>query len=116
MSCHMLWGHTVVHEGNNVYVYSFLSGHPPSLPDLLQLKVPQEVGKHYKTFGILLLKDDTGCLVDAIEGTSPSNIVISILQKWIAGRGRPRTWQALIDTLKDCELTAFADKIKTEAD
>ena len=112
----MLWRHnhsTVVHEGNDVYVCSFLSGDPPSLPDLLRLKVPQEVGAHYKTFGILLLNDDTGCRVDGIKGASPSDIVISILQEWIAGRGRPRTWQALIETLKDCELTALSDKIQT---
>ena len=107
---------TVIHENRCNDVYSFFSGDPPSLPDLLQLKVPQEVGANYRIFGILLLNDDTGCRVDAIQGTSLSDIVISILQEWIAGRGRPRTWQALIETLNDCELTVLADKIQAEAD
>lgn len=92
--------------------YSFLPGDPPSLPDLLRLKIPQEVGAHYKTFGIFLLNDETGSRVDAIKKASLNETVLNILQEWITGRGKPRTWQALIETLNDSELTDLADKIQ----
>ena len=96
-------------------VYSFFSGDAPSLPDLLRLKVPQQIGAHYKVFGTFLLNDETGSRVDAIKRaplSEPEDIVINILQEWIAGRGKPRTWQALIETLKECELTVLTDKIQ----
>ena len=42
----------------------------------------------------------------------PEDIVVSILQEWIAGRGRPLTWETLIKTLRDCDLNPLADEVE----
>jgi hypothetical protein len=88
---------------------------PPSLPELLQLKVHQQVGPHYKIFGTFLLNDKTGSQVDSIKRAclgDPKDIVVSILQEWIAGRGKPLTWGTLIKTLRDCDLNPLADEVE----
>ena len=93
----------------------YISGECPSLPDLLQLDIPQVVGVNYEMFGVLLLDDKTGSRVDIIvddcRGMS-GRIVKSILKEWLKGRGKPVTWQALIDTLRACKHTNLADKIQ----
>ena len=88
---------------------------PPSLPELLQLNVPQQVGTKYKGFGTLLLNDGTGNVVNNISAEcqqKPDEINTKILEEWIAGRGRPCTWDTLIKVLKDCELNTLADQIQ----
>ena len=95
-------------------VFSFLVERP-SLPELLRLKVPQQVGANYSTFGIYLLNDETGSRVDSIEEYcrgNPEKITRKILQEWLEGKGLPVTWQSLIQTLRDVELTVFADHIQ----
>ena len=42
----------------------------------------------------------------------PKDIVVSILQEWIAGRGKPLTWGTLIKTLRDCDLNPLADEVE----
>ncbi|CAI8031779.1 hypothetical protein GBAR_LOCUS18013, partial [Geodia barretti] len=42
---------------------------PPTLPQLLRLKIPQRVGANYSTFGILLLNDTVGSRVRQPRGT-----------------------------------------------
>ena len=95
--------------------YCFFSGEPPSLPELIRFRVPQQVGPHYKIFGTLLLNDKTGSEVDSMKKAClgiPVDIVVSILQEWLTtGKGRPLTWEALIETLKDCDLDTVADQI-----
>lgn len=39
-------------------------------------------------------------------------IIIRILKEWLKGGGKPVTWQAFIDTLRDCKHTNLADKIQ----
>ena len=98
-----------------IYLSVFLSGQPPSLPQLFQLKVHQQVGPHYKIFGTFLLNDKTGSQVDSIKRAclgDPKDIVVSILQEWIAGRGKPLTWGTLIKTLRDCDLNPLADEVE----
>ena len=87
----------------------------PSLPELLQLKIPQHVGTEYKTFGIFLLHDKTGSRVNSFKHAclgDPENIVTRILEEWLIGKGKPCTWQILIKTLRDCEFTVLADQIE----
>ena len=87
----------------------------PSLPELLRLKVPREVGANYSTFGIYLLNDQTGSRVDSIEEyclRNPEKITRKILQEWLEGKGLPVTWESLIQTLRDVELTVLADHIQ----
>ena len=66
-------------------------------------------------FGVLLLDDKTGSQVDAIVEEchwKTQKIIIRILKEWLKGRGKPVTWQALIDTLRDCKHTDLADNIR----
>ena len=93
----------------------YISGEFPSLPDLLQLQTPQVVGVKYEKFGVLLLDDTTGSQVDIIVHDArekAETIVRSILKEWLKGKGKPVTWQTLIDTLRACKLTDLADKIQ----
>ena len=95
--------------------YYFPSDQAPSLPQLLQLKIPQNVGAEYKIFGTFLLNDKTGTEVNSIEEEfrgKPKRIVTKILEEWLTGKGKPCTWQILIKTLRDCEFTVLADQIE----
>ncbi len=82
------------------------------------INIPQEIGTHYRQFGILLLQDDRGNLVDTIIHDEPNygavNINLSILQKWLNGRGKPPTWSSLIQVLRDIELRVLAHDIEQE--
>ena len=39
----------------------------PSLLNLIELNIPQKVGTHYYDFGIILLKNEDGSLINVIE-------------------------------------------------
>ena len=87
----------------------------PSLPKLYELAVPEKVGAQYAAFGTILLNDDDGSLIEAMEVDCQGKcerIVRKTLTQWIRGRGKPVTWSALIETLQHCKLTAFADHIR----
>ena len=94
---------------------SFVSG-PPTLPQLLHLKIPHRVGANYYTFGILLLNDTVGSRVQALKmecQESTYNAVVQILQEWLEERGlEPVTWETLIKTLRDSGLSALADEVQ----
>ena len=79
------------------------------------INIPQEIGFHFVSFGILLLDDDTGEKVEAIIKKLPNDakqINGRILQEWIAGNGkRPITWNTLIDVLCKAELRELAEMI-----
>ena len=42
----------------------------------------------------------------------PERIVMRILQGWLAGKGLPVTWESLIQTLRDTDLSVLADQIE----
>ena len=100
---------------NSSLLYTISSGDPPSMPELLRLQIPEEVGDRYYKFGIFLLHDKTGGRVNIIKkdcrGDS-EQITQKILQKWIAGNGLPVTWESLIQTLRDTGLPVLAEQIK----
>ena len=86
----------------------------PSLPKLLTFKVPQKVGVNFAGFGCLLLNDDDGSIIEAMEYECQGKcerIVQKSLSEWLRGKGKPVTWKVLIDTLRDCELSTLADMI-----
>ena len=92
-------------------------GRQPTLPELIRLKVPQCVGSHYNTFGVLLLNDELGSRVDSIEDEcrgKPERICRKILQEWLEGKGLPATWLTLIKTLRDIDLSTLADHVEAE--
>ena len=41
----------------------------------------------------------------------PERIVLRILQEWLEGKGLPVTWESLIQTLRDTDLSLVADQI-----
>ena len=87
------------------------------LPQLLRLKLHKEVGANYTTFGVLLLDDETGSRVTAIEKECQKHaddVTIRILQEWLEGKGlQPVIWETLVQTLRDTGLSALADKVLT---
>ena len=100
---HTMWLNTPVAEKEK-----------PSLPKLLTFKVPQKVGAQYEPFGLLLLNDGDGCIIEAMEhdcNEKCERIVRKTLSEWLRGKGKPVTWNVLIDTLRDCELSTLADTI-----
>ena len=89
----------------------------PSLPKLLQFKLPQKVGICYSDFGIILLNDEDGSLVETMEtdcSRQCQSIVRKILMCWLRGGGKPVTWKSLIETLQSCNLNELADQIHTK--
>ena len=93
----------------------YFSGDPPSMPELLRLRVHQQVGANYNYFTFFLLKDKTGSRVKMIEDECrgrPERIVLRILQEWLEGKGLPVTWESLIQTLRDTDLSVLADQIQ----
>ena len=109
-----------------VFAVSTNTAHPdikPTLPELIKftctdrrvLNIPVEVGIKYVKFGAFLLNDSTGsrvtnmahkCLNDA------ERINTEILQQWLNERDKqPVTWAALVEVLRDIELSALAGEI-----
>ena len=89
----------------------------PSLPKLLQFKLPQKVGTGYSDFGTILLNDEDGSLVETMEADYSrqcQSIVRKILMCWLRGGGKPVTWKSLIETLQSCNLNELADQIHTK--
>ena len=80
------------------------------------INVAEQIGRHYKTFGLQLLEDATGAITDAIERKcllDAADININIFQKWLAGRGRkPITWATLIEVLRNIQLSTLAHDIE----
>jgi len=97
----------------------FTSVKHPTLPQLLNtryVKIVTEIGAKYETFGVLLLNDQTGTKITAIEHKRSNNaelINIDILKEWLQGNGKkPVTWQTLVDVLKDIGLFVLAKDIE----
>ena len=93
----------------------FFSGEQPSLPELLSLKVPQEVGANYSTFGIFLLNDRTGSRIRSFKKEcqgDAEDVMLRILEEWLEGKGLPVTWESLVQTLRNIDLSVLADQIQ----
>ena len=87
----------------------------PTLPQLMELKIPEKVGRNYRKFGTRLLNDDTGILVDNAEKSchyQPDDIVTSILCKWLQEGPTPVTWDNLIQVLRKCDLQTLGDYVR----
>ena len=88
---------------------------PPTLPQLLHLKIPQYVGTNYFEFGVLLLNDYRGFRVMNFEQECLRDlemIVWKILQDWLDEKGVPVTWKSLIEVLRHIEHKKLADQIE----
>ena len=79
------------------------------------IDIAQEIGANYEKFGILLLEDKKGSIVDSIaisKQQSPIDITVEILRQWLQGKGKkPVTWQTLVTCLQDTGLYVLAKNI-----
>ena len=86
----------------------------PTLPQLIQLRIPKKTAAEYFQFGTILLNDDDGSTVAGIKVTcqDAESTVLKILQKWVREVPTPVTWENLIRTLREIELNALADYVQ----
>jgi hypothetical protein len=78
------------------------------------INIPASIGQKYWQFGILLLIDDTGQVVESIvhEHQRDAELInLKILQKWINGIGQPVSWDTLVQVLNDIQLKELARKV-----
>lgn len=64
--------------------------------------------------GILLLNDDTNAITPAIVKEchyKALDINLEILTQWIKGKGRPVTWETLVEVLDSITLSELAREI-----
>ena len=75
---------------------------------------------NYKNFGMYLLQDKNGAMVDLIEKdllrfTGAATITQAIIKKWLTSDAPTRTYQHLIECLRLSDLGALAQQL-SEAD
>ena len=80
------------------------------------LKIIQKIAAHdYTTFGMYLLQDENGEEVALIEKDhlirGAESVTQAILQKWLTSDAPTRTYQHLIECLRQSELGALAELI-----
>ena len=97
----------------------------PTLPKILKFppkcssphctNIALRIGNKYWKFGILLLEDDFGHVVDAIAHEHHQDIeqiTLKIPQLWINGAGQqPVSWATLIQVLRDVQLNELAEEM-----
>ena len=98
----------------------------PTMPQLMnfpgksgKINIPEKMGTNYKTFGIHLLKDETGAKIDSIAKEEGESMAISskILSKWLRGEGmQPPMWSTIIEVLKTSNLGVLAEEISSVID
>ena len=101
-------------EKQRVWVGDVVGHSKPELPQLMRLRIPEEVGADYKKFGTLLLNDQRGRQIENIKVSEqqPDHIVQEILKKWLQQAPTQVTWDNLINILRDCGLTTLADEVQ----
>ena len=81
------------------------------------LKIVQKIAAHdYTTFGMCLLQDENGEEVALLKKKhiydGLESVTIAILQKWLLSDAPTRTYQHLIECLRQSELGALAELIE----
>ena len=80
------------------------------------VSIPSEIGSRYSEFGVFLLNDSTGNIVDSIVKENRGNIADinrEIFRRWLTGQGKkPVTWKILADVLCDVHLNELANDIQ----
>ena len=100
-------------------------GATPTLLDLLSMKgadgeplrvIETIAAGNYKKFGMYLLQDKNGTMVDLLKKNhihdGVENVTQAILQKWLTSDAPTRTYQHLIECLGQSELGALAELIE----
>ena len=77
--------------------------------------IPRIAAGKYKTFGMCLLQDENGEVVGLLKKThahdGPEGITDAMIQKWLTSGSPTRTYQHLIECLRQSELGALAEDI-----
>ena len=81
-----------------------------------RINVVEQIGGHFRAFGILLLNDDGETVVDSIVSDHLHNFEqfnLAILKTWLEGNGRkPTVWRTLVQCLYDARLERLAENIE----
>ena len=104
------------------YILLF-SDEPPNLVALLRfptsegyINLTEQVGDKFKTFGTLLLKDESGAIMSGLEHTYNGRVVDithAVFTKWITSGCTPVTWENLLTTLRSSGLAKLAVLIES---
>ena len=100
-------------------------GATPTLLDLMAMKgadgeplrvIETIAAGNYKMFGMYLLRDKNGTMVDLLKKNhihdGVESVTQAILQKWLTSDAPTRTYQHLIKCLRQSELGALAELIE----
>ena len=89
----------------------------PTLPRLMEEGIITKIAPNYHDFGIFLLNDEDGSIIDSIVmkfREDPNRITYDILKRWLQGRGvGPVTYATLVEVLKKAGLNEPAETIKS---
>ena len=79
-----------------------------------KVEIIASVSRKWKDIGFLLDFDATGQYLDTIEITDkdPSSCCQAIFQHWLKGNGVERTWDKLVEILRDCKQGTLADNVE----
>ena len=80
-----------------------------------EVNIVSRIAHKYLQFGILLLNDKQGHIVDAIvhDHRDAEKITLKILQRWINGEGQqPVSWKTMVKVLQYIGLNELAKEIK----
>ena len=73
-----------------------------------KVNIAVQIGANYSCFGIFLLEDKTGAVVEALEKEHRGNaqeININIFRRWLQGNGlKPVAWSTLVTVLQKIKL------------
>ena len=75
------------------------------------IRIVKKSAAKYKEIGTLLLRDDTGAIVGAIEQSDRVTKVTSIYQQWIQ-EDEDHSWEKLIKCLRDVQLNSLARELE----
>jgi len=103
--------------------FSLFAGERPTLLKLLNfpgksgnINIPERIGTKYIHFGSLLLNDKTGAELSVIiaqcKDINAEQITLEVLKLWVGGKGRPLSWDTLIDVLIAIGLNPLACEIQ----
>ena len=79
------------------------------------MNLPSRVGPKINVFGTFLLQDDLGHQMANMRRRFPSDpeeVTMEVLREWLAGKGVEVSWESLISTLRDSDLSLMADQVQ----
>ena len=82
-----------------------------------KVNLVEKISGNYYMFGVLLLEDETGDQMSAIEkehGRNAPDVLCHVFRLWLQGKGRqPVSWDTLVAVLQDVGLSKLAEDIKS---